>query len=68
MSQAKRRKDGYPTAKQALTQVAEEIAEAEEPAHQINVQLLASGEVTYRVHLRGVQEVSGGYIPPSDSR
>jgi hypothetical protein len=61
-----RRKDGYPTVRKALSAVADELTEEDQPIIRATVQMLASGEVTYTIHRRGDEEGQGGYLPPPD--
>lgn len=66
MGKSDSRKDGYPSVREALAAVADEVSEEEMPVIRLTVQMLASGEVTFTVHRRGDDEGEGGYIPPPD--
>ena len=60
MAKGNRTKNGHPTVRKALHQVANaDIPEGFE-AHRISVRLLASGMITYRIHPADGGEYIGG--------
>jgi hypothetical protein len=57
--------DRYPTFRDVLRRVLDEVEAADSPIERLEVTTLASGEATYRYWLPRAEEPEGGYLPPA---
>jgi hypothetical protein len=57
-----RTKEGYPLVAAALRKVADTAEPESGQVHRIVINLLASGEVTYKMHARDEDEPVGGVV------